>query len=126
MNRALACFVLCACLLAPCPARAATPTPGPAPVAKTQPRTPGRSAARSAAAAARPAAAPRTLEDIRIEGEIRVPQVLFITARDQWRMLEFQHRRYLRTGAQLGQATEMPGWIVVTLPTVTAGKEIAR
>src|SRR5882672_5250818 len=47
-------------------------------------------------------AGPRTLEDIHIEGEIPVPQVLFITARDQRRFLQFQHRRYLKTSREIG------------------------
>jgi hypothetical protein len=59
-------------------------------------------------------AGPRTLEDIHIEGEIPVPQVLFITARDQRRFLEFQHGRYLRTSRKLGEDTVLPSWIVVT------------
>jgi hypothetical protein len=79
-----------------------------------------------AVAAPHAGAAGRTLEDIHIEGEIAVPQVLFITARDQRRFMEFQNRRYLRTSSQLGQATVMPNWILVTPTPITAGKEIAR
>ena len=56
----------------------------------------------------------RTLQDIHIEGEIPVPQVLFITARDQRRFLDFQHRRYLRTSQQVGEQTALPSWIGVT------------
>jgi hypothetical protein len=68
----------------------------------------------NAARGVRPGAAPRTLDDIHIEGEIPVPQVLFITARDQRRFLEFQHRRYLRTSRKIGEDTVLPSWIVVT------------
>lgn len=83
-------------------------------------------APRRAAARARPAAtvaepsrarasqASRTLEDIHIEGEIPVPQVLFITARDQRRLMEFRHRSYWRTSRKLGEDTVFPSWIVVT------------
>jgi len=53
------------------------------------------------------------LEDIPIEGEIAVPQVLFITARDQRRFVDFQHRRYLRTSLQVGETTRFPSWIAV-------------
>jgi hypothetical protein len=63
---------------------------------------------------ARSGVAPRTLDDIHIEGEIPVPQVLFITARDQRRFLEFQHGRYLRTSRKIGEDTVLPSWIVVT------------
>jgi len=58
--------------------------------------------------------APRTLQDIHIEGEIPVPQVLFITARDQRRFLDLRHRRYLRTSQQVGEQTVFPSWIGVT------------
>lgn len=57
---------------------------------------------------------PRTLQDIHIEGEIPVPQVLFITARDQRRFVEFQTQRYLKTSQQVGEQTAFPSRIVVT------------
>lgn len=70
---------------------------------------------RAAASAARPTAAqpPRRLEDIHIEGEIPAPQVLFITARDQRRFVEFQHHRYLRTSQEVGAGTALPSRIFV-------------
>lgn len=71
----------------------------------------------------RPKVAPRTLDDIHIEGEIPVPQVLFITARDQRRFLEFQHHRYRRTSLELGRATPTPSRIVVTAPPSAPRKE---
>ncbi len=74
-------------------------------------------------APARPRVAPRTLDDIHIEGEIPVPQVLFITAREQRRFLEFQHHRYRRTSLELGRATPTPSRIVVTAPTAAVRKE---
>lgn len=69
----------------------------------------------------------RRLEDIRIEGEIPVPQVLFITARDQRRIMDFHHRRYLRTSQEVGQQTVLPSWIAVsrTRPADTR-KETSR
>jgi len=60
------------------------------------------------------AASARTLEDIHIEGEIPVPQVLFITTRDQRRFVGFQHRRYLRTSRKIGEDTVVPSRIMVT------------
>lgn len=70
---------------------------------------------------------PRTLQDIHIEGEIPVPQVLFITARDQRRFLDFHHRRYLKTSQQVGEQTVLPSWIGVTGQQPTdAGKENPR
>jgi len=56
---------------------------------------------------------PRTLSDVHIEGEIPVPQVLFITARDQRRFMDFQHHRYLRSSTQLGEDTPFPTWVAV-------------
>lgn len=58
-----------------------------------------------------PGQANRKLEDIHIEGEIPVPQVLFVTARDQRRFLDFQHGRYLRTSRQLAEQTPVPSWL---------------
>ena len=70
--------------------------------------------------------APRTLDDIHIEGEIPVPQVLFITARDQRRFMEFQHHRYTRTSLELGRGTAMPSRVVVPEPGPVPGKENER
>ena len=67
----------------------------------------------------RPRVAPRMLDDIRIEGEIPVPQVLFVTARDQRRFMEFQHHRYQVTSLELGRATPGPSRLVVTSPSLT-------
>jgi hypothetical protein len=83
----------------------------------------------TAAAKTQPAKkeAPRTLQDIHIEGEIPVPQVLFITARDQRRFLDLQHRRYLKTSQQVGEQTVLPSWIGVASPPPTdARKENPR
>jgi len=70
--------------------------------------------------------APRTLDDIHIEGEIPVPQVLFITARDQRRFMEFQHHRYTRTSLELGRGTAMPSRIVIPEPGPAVRKENQR
>ena len=70
--------------------------------------------------------AARTLDDIHIEGEIPVPQVLFITARDQRRFLGFQPQRYLRSSRQLAEATSSTRWIVVPSSPITPVQEIQR
>ncbi len=54
------------------------------------------------------------LDDVHIEGEIPMPQVLFITARDQRRFMDFAHRRYVRTSRELAERTVPPTWTVVT------------
>jgi hypothetical protein len=54
----------------------------------------------------------RTLDEITIEGEIAVPQVLFITARDRQRYLDLLHRRYRQSSLELGRATVFPTTIL--------------
>jgi hypothetical protein len=66
------------------------------------------------------------LDDIHIEGEIPVPQVLFITARDQRRFMEFQHHRYQQTSVELGRATATPSRVVVPAPAPAERKENQR
>lgn len=89
-----------------------------APVAAAPPKAKPARAARADADSVRATptkkSGARRLEDVHIEGEIPVPQVLFVTARDQRRVVEFQHRRYLRTSRQLGEQTPLPSRIVVT------------
>ena len=84
-----------------------------------------RAARTSAPVRAHPPAGARTLQDIHIEGEIPVPQVLFITAREQRRFMEFQYGRYLRTSQKLGEDTILPSTIVVTR-TQPGAKETPR
>ena len=93
--------------------------------ARTSSVTHARTAA-DTSSRARPRVAPRTLDDIHIEGEIPVPQVLFITARDQRRFMEFQHHRYQRSSLELGRATATPSRVVVTAPAPAERKEIQR
>lgn len=81
---------------APAPARRAATAHAPAAKRATTPHAP------------QPAAGPRRLTDVHIEGEMPVPQVLFITARDQRRYVDFQHQRYLRDSRALGAATATP------------------
>jgi hypothetical protein len=103
-----------------------------APEAGSPPETTG--APPPAASASRPApparrdgkSALRRLDDIHIEGEIPVPQVLFVSGRDQHRYLDFQHRRYLKTSLAIGQETVLPSRITWIGPTpVPERKEIA-
>ena len=82
-----------------------------------------RPAATDEAMRGRPRVAPRMLDDIRIEGEIPVPQVLFITARDQRRFMEFQHHRYPVTSLELGRATPAPSRLVVTTSSPDKAKQ---
>lgn len=108
-------------------APAATPARPPAVApARHAPRTTAVTRGRSAAdtsARAKPRVGTRMLDDIHIEGEIPVPQVLFITARDQRRFMEFQHHRYQKTSVELGRATATPSRVVVTAPAPVERKE---
>ena len=68
----------------------------------------------------------RRLEDIHIEGEVPVPQVLFITGRDQRRFLEFRHKEYQQSGVEVGRAAVLPSHFqLVGIPPSTVRKEIA-
>jgi hypothetical protein len=99
-------------VLAGAPATART-----ADAAPPAPKAPAKPAARASAA--------RTLEDVHIEGEIPVPQVLFITARDQRRFMDSHHRRYLKSSRQLGEETPYPTWVaLVRNRPAVPGKEI--
>jgi hypothetical protein len=83
------------------------------PAAAAPPKTPKKGAATVQAApkrASSPAPAAKatrgrkdlgTLDEINIEGEISVPQVLFITARDRARYHDPFYRRYLKSSAEL-------------------------
>ena len=79
---------------------------------KSRVHAPRRATAQPAPSAP-PRAAPRRLRDIAIEGELPVPQVLFITARDQRRLVEFDHRRYLPTSRELAERMAAPRRVAV-------------
>ena len=112
--RPLALLLLALALAGAPPAHAAAARPAHvARAAHAAAKAPGQAAA---AAAPNAGGGKRTLEDIHIEGEIPVPQVLFITAREQRRFLEFQHRRYLRSAQSLSAATPIPSRVVVVHP----------
>jgi hypothetical protein len=117
MLRRVAIVIALWCALCAAPARAATGRAG----------TPAPARAKSAAPAkARTPELPRTLADVHIEGETPVPQVLFITARDQRRFADFQHHRYLKTSRQLGDPSVLPTWILVNPNPTPSGKESTR
>ena len=86
-------------------AAGATPAPGPAKADKAdQPDKP---------AAAPRRAGDRTLDAITIEGEIAVPQVLFITSREQPRYRDLLHRRFLRTSLDVGEHAILPSRVLI-------------
>jgi len=102
------------------PARAASPAQAKSPAAS------GKRPAGSDSSGAS-AGGSRTLDEIHIEGEVAVPQVLFITARDQRRFMDFQNHRYLKSSRQLGQSTIYPQWIQMNSSSaIEARKEPSR
>jgi len=107
----------------PSAARGAAKATGRAGAKTVRPKQAAKPAATSAAQA-ETGAGPRKLQDIHIEGEIPVPQVLFITAREQRRFMDSQHRRYLRTSREVGEQAVFPTRIaVVGQPPMDARKE---
>lgn len=54
------------------------------------------------------AAQPRTLEEINIQGQVDMPEVLFISSRERIKTNEFHHRRYLKSAAQIAQVAAFP------------------
>jgi hypothetical protein len=76
----------------------------------------------AAAVAAKPAPpvarkeAIRTLEAIHIEGEIPVPQVLFITARDSRRFRDGLGHRYQIGALELARSVSLPDRLRVVQP----------
>jgi hypothetical protein len=106
--------------------RAATSAPHPAHVTRRAATRPSGGAKAPKRTSVTPAPGPRTLGDVHIEGEIAAPQVLFITARDQRRFVEFQHHRYLSTSRELGARTAFPTRIVSDAPPVPPQPEASR
>lgn len=122
----LATFALAAC--AACTACIATSEAAAAPAKRPARRATAHAStapARTGANAA-PAGGPRRLDDIHIEGEIPVPQVLFVSAREQRRFLDFQQARWLRGARQLGESTPVPTTVVRTSSPVTRAEETHR
>ena len=86
--------------------------------AKKTPAAPDSSAVKSATVT-KPSRkeAVRTLDAIRIEGEIDVPQVLFITARDYRRFRDGLGARYQPTSMDVAKSMPLPARLrMVTTP----------
>jgi len=64
-------------------------------------------------------AAPRRLEDVRIEGDVPVPQVVFVTARDARRFLDFEPGRYRKSSLELARESVLPTRVVLVGRTPT-------
>ena len=55
--------------------------------------------------------ASRRLEDVRIEGELEVPRVTFITVRKPHRFNDFTRPANVRSGRRMAAETTLPAWI---------------
>ncbi len=64
-----------------------------------------------------------TLDDIMIEGEIDVPQVLFITSRDHLRRSDLLHHLYLTDAAALASLLSMGSGVDVSAVQPPRGAE---
>lgn len=104
------------CLLVVTASFTASPLPAAAPApSSTKPATGVRRAeASSRGIATKVAGQRRLLEEIHIEGEMPAPQVLFVTARAQRRLLEPHHARYLPTSLELAERTTLPARFALT------------
>jgi hypothetical protein len=102
---ALACALL---LAAPLTAAAAPAKARRAPAPKqTAAKKPG-----PAATPAEPAASSsRRLEDVRIEGELEVPRITFITVRQPHRFTDYTRATSVRSSRGLAAETALPAWI---------------
>ena len=92
-------------------------TAGGAPAKKTTVSADSSTAKKSAAPKPVRKDSVRTLDAIRIEGEIDVPQVLFITARDYRRFRDGLGARYQPTSADVAKSIPLPSRLrMVALP----------
>jgi hypothetical protein len=123
MKRILGAMTMAVMLLAAATAEADRPAASgrKSPAAKS---ATAKSAAGKALTAKSPAVADsRRLSDIHIEGEIPVPQVLFVSVGDQRRFIDFQHRRYLRSAGELG-ASGLPSRIMTGPPPLPGAASV--
>jgi len=135
--RSLRWAVVCALLVvAPMAASAAAPAGKSAPakvrratsIGKAAVKSTAKSASKSAsksAAKTAPAAesASRRLEDVRIEGELEVPRVTFITVRKPHRFNDFTRPTNVRSSRRMAAETTLPAWIPPPSPPQEARKE---
>ena len=102
---ALVCALLVAAPLAASPK---------APASRSAPAKPRRATV-TAKGGTRPApaadAASRRLEDVRIEGELEVPRVTFITVRKPHRFNDFARPSNVRSSRRMAAETTLPAWI---------------
>lgn len=67
--------------------------------------------ARSATPAEAAASSSRRLEDVRIEGELEVPRITFITVRQPHRFNDYTRATSVRSSRRMAAETALPAWI---------------
>jgi len=108
---------------APLAAAPAAPAGKPAPAKARRATSAGKAGAKPATPAE---AASRRLEDVRIEGELEVPRVTFITVRKPHRFHDFTRPTNVRSSRSMAAGTTLPAWIPPPNPPQESPKENRR
>jgi len=120
-SRSIFCALVCALLFAaPLAAAPAVPAGKAAPSKARRASSTGKAVTTRAPAAE---SASRRLEDVRIEGELEVPRVTFITVRKPHRFNDFTRPTNVRSSRRMAAETTLPAWIPPPSPPQEARKE---
>ena len=120
-SRSIFCALVGALLFtAPLAAAPAAPAGKAAPARSRHAASASKSVTKPAPAAE---SASRRLEDVRIEGELEVPRVTFITVRKPHRFNDFTRPTNVRSSRRMAAETTLPAWIPPPSPPQGARKE---
>lgn len=101
----------CALLLAAPLTAAAAAAPAKAPRAPAKQKAAAKKPAPAATPAEPVAPSSRRLEDVRIEGELEVPRITFITVRQPHRFNDYTRATSVRSSRRMAAETALPAWI---------------
>ena len=119
--RSILCALVCALLFAaPLAAAPAAPAGKSAPAKSRRATSTSKSTSKPAPSSE---AASRRLEDVRIEGELEVPRVTFITVRKPHRFNDFTRPTNVRSSRRMAAETTLPAWLPPPSPPQEARKE---
>lgn len=88
----------------------------------TAAKKPGPAATPAEAAAS----SSRRLEDVRIEGELEVPRITFITVRQPHRFNDFTRATSVRSSRRMAAETALPAWIPPSQSTSSTSQEARK